>query len=106
VQTAVPDVEQAHVVRSAVGVGRGRVAAPVVAAIDDEPGRARLPHFSERDLLLALYRSAYSTGRGKTPITSQQVATEDHAAINAGFDFRLYAMKPTPAKPSSIMAHC
>jgi hypothetical protein len=65
VQTAVLDVEQAHVVRSAVGVGRGRVAAPVVAAIGDEPGRARLPHFSERDLLLALYRSAYSTGPGQ-----------------------------------------
>jgi hypothetical protein len=29
----------------------------------------------------------------------------DQAAINAGFDLRRYAMKPTPAKPRSIMAH-
>jgi hypothetical protein len=30
----------------------------------------------------------------------------DQAAINAaGFDFRRYAMKPMPAKPSSIIAH-
>jgi hypothetical protein len=29
----------------------------------------------------------------------------DHAAINAGFDFRRYAMKPMPAKPSSSIAH-
>jgi hypothetical protein len=28
----------------------------------------------------------------------------DQAAINAGFDFRRYAMKPTPAKPRIIMA--
>src|SRR5258708_25690277 len=27
------------------------------------------------------------------------------AAINAGFDFRRYAMKPMPAKPRSIIAH-
>jgi hypothetical protein len=32
---------------------------------------------------------------------------EDQAAINAGFDFRRFAMKvkPTPAKPRSIIAH-
>jgi hypothetical protein len=29
----------------------------------------------------------------------------DQAAINAGFDFRRYAMKPRPAKPRSIIAH-
>ena len=29
----------------------------------------------------------------------------DQAAINVGFDFRRYAMKPTPARPSSIIAH-
>jgi hypothetical protein len=29
----------------------------------------------------------------------------DQAAINTGFDFRRYAMKPTPAKPRIIMAH-
>lgn len=29
----------------------------------------------------------------------------DQAAINAGFDLRRYVMKPTPAKPRSIMAH-
>ena len=28
----------------------------------------------------------------------------DQAAINAGFDFRRYAMNPTPAKPRIIMA--
>jgi hypothetical protein len=28
----------------------------------------------------------------------------DQAAINAGFDFRRYAMKPMPAKPRSIIA--
>ena len=27
------------------------------------------------------------------------------AAINTGFDFRRYAMKPTPAKPMIIIAH-
>jgi hypothetical protein len=27
------------------------------------------------------------------------------AAINAGFDFRRYAMKPMPAKPRSSIAH-
>jgi hypothetical protein len=30
---------------------------------------------------------------------------DDHAAINAGFDFRRDAMKPTPAKPRIIIAH-
>jgi hypothetical protein len=29
----------------------------------------------------------------------------DQAAINAGFDFRRYAMKPTPANPISSIAH-
>ena len=29
----------------------------------------------------------------------------DHAAINAGFDFRRQAMKPMPAKPKIIIAH-
>jgi hypothetical protein len=29
----------------------------------------------------------------------------DQAAINAGFDFRRYAMKPRPAKPRIIIAH-
>jgi hypothetical protein len=29
----------------------------------------------------------------------------DHAAINAGFDLRRYAMLPMPAKPRIIMAH-
>jgi hypothetical protein len=29
----------------------------------------------------------------------------DQAVINAGFDFRRYAIKPTPAKPRSIIAH-
>ncbi len=29
----------------------------------------------------------------------------DQVAINAGFDFRRYAVKPTPAKPRIIMAH-
>jgi hypothetical protein len=29
----------------------------------------------------------------------------DHAAINAGFDFRRYAMKPTPINPRIIIAH-
>src|SRR6266850_653215 len=29
----------------------------------------------------------------------------DHAASNAGFDLRRYAMKPIPAKPRIIMAH-
>jgi hypothetical protein len=29
----------------------------------------------------------------------------DQAAINAGLDFRRYAMKPTPAKPRTIIAH-
>ena len=28
----------------------------------------------------------------------------DQAAINAGFDFRRYAMKPMPAKPRIIIA--
>ena len=28
----------------------------------------------------------------------------DHTAINAGFDFRRYAMKPTPTKPRIIIA--
>ena len=28
----------------------------------------------------------------------------DQATMAAGFDFRRYAMKPTPAKPNSIMA--
>lgn len=30
--------------------------------------------------------------------------TADQAAIKAGLDFRRYVMKPTPAKPSSIIA--
>ena len=29
----------------------------------------------------------------------------NHAANNAGFDFRRYAMNPTPANPRTIMAH-
>jgi hypothetical protein len=29
----------------------------------------------------------------------------DQAAINFGFDFRRYAMKPIPAKPRSSIAH-
>jgi hypothetical protein len=29
----------------------------------------------------------------------------DQAVIKAGFDFRRYAMKPTPAKPRIIIAH-
>jgi hypothetical protein len=28
-----------------------------------------------------------------------------HAALNAGFDFRRYARKPTPMKPRIIIAH-
>ena len=29
----------------------------------------------------------------------------DQTNLNAGFDLRRYAMKPTPAKPRTIMAH-
>jgi len=29
----------------------------------------------------------------------------DQAAINAGFDFRRYAIQPMPAKPRIIIAH-
>ena len=36
---------------------------------------------------------------------SIQILMMDQAAINAGFDFRRYAMKPMPAKPRIIIAH-
>jgi hypothetical protein len=29
----------------------------------------------------------------------------DHTAVNAGLDFRRYAMKPMPAEPNSSIAH-
>jgi hypothetical protein len=33
------------------------------------------------------------------------ILTIDQANLNASFDLRRYAMKPTPAKPKIIMAH-
>jgi hypothetical protein len=49
-------IGQAHVIAPAAGVDHDRMRALVVGAVDDEPGRAGLPHFSEGDLLRALYR--------------------------------------------------
>jgi hypothetical protein len=37
-------------------------------------------------------------------LLNSNLMIEDQAAINAGFDFRRYAMKPTPAKPRIIIA--
>lgn len=56
----------------AVGIDHDRVPAFVVAAMDDEPGRAGLSHFPESDLLLALHAI---TGRRST-VHGQD--SEDH----------------------------
>ncbi len=45
------EIRQAHVVRPSVGVDGRRVAASVIAAIDQETTNARGSHFAERDLL-------------------------------------------------------
>jgi hypothetical protein len=37
--------------------------------------------------------------------TTRFLIVADQAAINAGFEFRRYAMKPTPAKPRTSIAH-
>ena len=42
--------------------------------------------------------NAYRLGKHQNDVA-------DQAAINAAFDFRRYATKPTPAKPSSSIAH-
>jgi cation diffusion facilitator CzcD-associated flavoprotein CzcO len=49
------------------------------------------------------YWNRYPGARCEAALNSNLLLA-DHAAINAGFDFRRYAMKPTPAKPRIIMA--
>lgn len=48
--------------------------------------------------------TAPKTNRPKAGSQSDPMIV-DQAAINAGFDFRRYAMKPMPAKPRSSIAH-
>jgi hypothetical protein len=48
-------VRQADVIAPAAGVDHDGMRALIVGAIDDEPGGAGLPHFSEGDLLFALH---------------------------------------------------
>jgi hypothetical protein len=47
-------VGQADVVTPAAGVDQDGMRTPAIAAVDDEPGRAGLSHFPERDFLSAL----------------------------------------------------
>ena len=47
---------------------------------------------------------AEAAKRKGCPKASFTISSVSQAAINAGFDFRRYAMKPTPAKPRSIIA--
>ena len=48
---------------------------------------------------------AEAAKRKGCPKASFTISSVSQAAINAGFDFRRYAMKPMPAKPRSSMAH-
>jgi hypothetical protein len=48
-------------------------------------------------------RPKEKAARRRLPNSNLMIA--DQAAINAGFDFRRYAMKPMPAKPRIIIAH-
>ena len=48
--------------------------------------------------------AAKRKSRPKAALNSN-LMIEDQAAINAGFDFRRYAMTPMPAKPRIIIAH-
>jgi hypothetical protein len=56
-------VREANVITPALGADDDRVRALVVTAIDDEPGRARLPHFPESDLLLPWHRCNFAKNR-------------------------------------------
>jgi hypothetical protein len=40
----------------------------------------------------------------RRPASHSNLMIAGQAAINAGFDFRRYAMRPMPAKPRSIIA--
>jgi hypothetical protein len=49
-------VGQANVIAPAAGVDHDGMRALVIGAIDDEPGRARLAHLCQGDLLLTFHR--------------------------------------------------
>jgi hypothetical protein len=46
------EIGQADVIRPPAGVDRDRMGAAIVCTVDEKPGRARLPHFTESDFLL------------------------------------------------------
>jgi hypothetical protein len=56
-------IRQADVIAPA-GVDHDWVPALIIGAIDDEPGRAGLPHFSEGNLSLALHESMVAPAPG------------------------------------------
>ena len=59
-------VRQPHVISPAAGIDHNGMSALVVAAIDQEPGRAGFAHFAEGHLLLAhalLKRSRDASGK-------------------------------------------
>jgi hypothetical protein len=57
-------VRQADVIAPAAGVDHDGMRALIVGAIDDEPGGAGLPHFSEGYLLLAVHGSMVAPAPG------------------------------------------
>jgi hypothetical protein len=50
---AILNIGQSHIIRPAIGEGDGRVAAPIVSAMDRDAAHARLAHLAEGDFLLA-----------------------------------------------------
>jgi hypothetical protein len=92
-----PQVGQAHIIAPAIGIYDDRVSASIVAAIDQQPARAGLPHFPESDLLLALH-SVPAAGRW---VISQALHSRPFL-IQALFDKPTLKVRKIGLKQSSI----
>jgi len=54
------EIREPNVIGPTVSVDHDRMRTVIIAAVDDEPGRAGLAHFADRDFLLAWHEGVRS----------------------------------------------
>ena len=59
------EIGQPDIIVPTASLDHDRMRIVIIAAIDDEPGRAGLPHFSDRDFLFAWHPALYHEQKAK-----------------------------------------
>jgi hypothetical protein len=59
------EIGKPDMIGPAIGIDDDRMRTPVIAAVDQKPGRAGLPHFPDRDLLGACHKQSSERARVK-----------------------------------------